>query len=76
MLEKFAEVLRPFKQITTLMSSQSTVTASLIKPLLTQLIAASKPKEGEPSTLHQAKAALYHDLQARYACIMSYGCDL
>jgi len=65
MLEKFVDVLTDFKKVTVLMSSQSSVTASLVKPLLNKLKAASKPKEGEPAILHQAKATLYHDLEKR-----------
>lgn len=65
LLEKFVEVLAPFKQVTELMSSQTAVTASLVKPLLHMLMETSKPMEGEPAVLHQAKATLYHDLEKR-----------
>ena len=65
LLEKFVEVLQPFQQVTTLLSSQTMVTASLVKPLLKQLMNASRPQEGEPTLLHQAKATLYHDLEER-----------
>ena len=65
LLGRFIEVLKPFKDITTMLSSQTNVTVSLVKPLLRKLMVASKPTAGEPAALHQAKAALYHDLEAR-----------
>lgn len=65
LLEGCVQVLLPFKEVTIVMSSQREVTASLVKPLLSQLMVKSKPQEGEPPMLHQAKATLYHDLEKR-----------
>ena len=66
LFEKCQEVLRPLKDVTTLMSSQTNTTSSLVKPLLHQLMLAAKPQTEENSSLHQAKATLYHDLEKRY----------
>ena len=65
MLERVADVLGNFKKVTVLMSSQSTVCASLVKPLLQRLMTAAKHMEGEATTLHQAKACLHYDLEKR-----------
>ena len=66
LIENFITVLKPFKDATVLMSSQRLVTASLLKPLLAQLMAVSKPSNGEQAILHQAKANLFNDLEKRY----------
>lgn len=66
LLERFTLVLKPFKDVTVLMSTQVNVSSSLVKPLLNQLMKHAKPKDSEPPVLHQAKATLFHDLQARY----------
>jgi len=65
LVEKLVEVLKPFKDATVLMSSQTVVTASLIKPLLSNLMMSSRPAEGDATNLHQAKAQLFHDLENR-----------
>lgn len=65
MMRKAVEVMKTFKGVTTIMSSQKDVTASLVKPLLHKLILTSKPVEGDPRAIHQAKANLYHDLLKR-----------
>lgn len=64
-LQKACDVLKVFKDVTTHMSSQQNTTASLLKPLLHQLLVHSKPREDDPPSIHQAKAALYHDLENR-----------
>lgn len=66
-LDNCSSILRPFKDVTVLMSSESTTTASLIRPLLHQLVAHSKPtaEAEDPPVIHQARAALYHDLETR-----------
>ena len=65
LLERFAAVLAPFEATTKVMSSQTCVTASLVKPLLANLLERSKPQEDDPPVLHQAKATLYHDIEQR-----------
>lgn len=50
------------------MSSQSYMTASLLRPLLSNLLVACKP--GEPNNIHQAKAVLYHDMEKR--CVVLF----
>lgn len=65
-LEAAMTVLKVFKDVTTMMSSQTTATASLVKPLLHQLMQISKPMEGDERAIHQAKATLYHDLEKRF----------
>ena len=47
LIENFITVLKPFKDATVLMSSQRSVTVSLLKPLLAQLMVVWKPSNGE-----------------------------
>ena len=64
-LEKICSVLKPLKDVTTLMSSQTQTTASLVRPLLYKLMKVSEPANDEPQPIHQAKANLFHDLEKR-----------
>lgn len=66
-LDRCAVILRPFKDVTVFMSSETSTTASLILPLLQQLTANAKPDvdAGDPPVIHNAKAALYHNLETR-----------
>ena len=63
LLESCVEVLKPFKDVTVLMSSEISATAPLIKPLLSQLMGLSKPESDDPPSRHQA--TFYHDLEKR-----------
>lgn len=65
MLEQACNVLRPLKETTIFMSSQTTTTASLVRPLYHSLIAASEPNDNDVQPIAQAKAALHHDLEKR-----------
>ena len=65
LLERCAAVLAPFEAATKVMSNQTCVTDSLVKPLLANVLERSKPQEDDPSVLHQAKATLYHDIEQR-----------
>lgn len=68
LLEKCAAILKPFKDVTVIMSSETSTTASLIRPLLHQLLTHVKPNadSNDPRIVHQSKAALYHHLELRY----------
>lgn len=65
LIQSFADTLEPFKTVTIMMSSQTTVTISLVKPLLSKLMTLSRPTVGEIRVLHQTKAILHHDLENR-----------
>lgn len=64
-LEDVAKVLLPFKEVTTIMSTESSSSISLIRPLLSSLMEHAKPSQGDSRMVHQSKAAIYHDLQKR-----------
>lgn len=66
-LEKAVVVLKPLKNVTTLMSSQSKTTASIVvvRPLLYKLMKACEPQADDQQPIHQAKASLFHDLENR-----------
>ena len=66
LVEAAMNVLKIFKDVTTMMSSQRQSTASLIKPLLHRLMQVARPVEEDQQPIHQAKATLFHDLEKRY----------
>ena len=71
-LEKLVHILKPFQETTTLMSSESSCTLSLIRPLMCHLlrVTASGPEldgdeSDEPPIIHQMKAVMRHNLETR-----------
>ena len=67
LLEEICKLLKPFKDVTTVMSTESSSSVSLIRPLLMQLKDHCKPTpelEDLP-LIHEAKAAMFHDLETR-----------
>lgn len=67
-LEKIVAILKPFKEVTVIMSSESCSSISLIRPLIHQLLKTVKPlpDDSDEPVIHQAKAYIYHDLEKRY----------
>ena len=68
-LEKITDLLKPFKDATTIMSSETSSSVSLIRPLTHSLMTKIKPDPAneDPTVIHTAKATLYHDLEMRLA---------
>ena len=71
LLEKLQRFLKPFKDAAVVLSSESTCTISLIRPIMHQLLAHSAPEceLSDPPIIHQAKAVLYHDLEKRLVSV-------
>lgn len=67
LLERLKQLLKPFKDVTVLMSSETSPTISLIRPLLSQLMRSVKPDSAleDPAVVHEAKAFIYFDLDSR-----------
>lgn len=66
-LEQLKSLLEPFKEATITMSTESSSSVSLIRPLLHSLINICKPDPqlNDVPVIHQAKAVMYHDLEKR-----------
>ena len=65
-MEQLCQLLKPFKDVTVIMSTETSSSISLIRPLLHQLIENVKPTpDVDPTIIHQMKAAIYHDLETR-----------
>lgn len=65
-LEEIVTLLKPFKEVTVMMSTEQSSTISLIRPILIQLMEVCKPVPNVDSTIiHTAKAAIYHDMETR-----------
>ena len=65
-LEEMCELLKQFKDVTLIMSSEKSSSVSLIRPLLHQLLENTKPlPDVNIPLVHQTKAAIYHDLEKR-----------
>ena len=65
-LEEIVTLLKPFKEVTVMMSTEQSSTISLICPILIQLMEVCKPVPNVDSTIiHTAKAAIYHDMETR-----------
>jgi hypothetical protein len=67
-LEKIVPLLQPFKDTTNMMSSETTCSVSLLRPLLCNLLNVTRPDPSlnDPPKIHQMKAAMYHSLERRY----------
>lgn len=66
LIEKACAVLKPFLDVTRLMSSENSPTVSLIRPLIHQLMQSTVPTpDRDPPLIHQMKATIYHDLETR-----------
>ncbi|GAA6080654.1 E3 SUMO-protein ligase ZBED1-like, partial [Tachysurus ichikawai] len=69
MLERYTElfqVLTPLKTVTTLMSSETTLTISMILPLKEMILKSMSPGDQDTATVKEAKAAITNDLAKRY----------
>lgn len=66
-LEDVVSLLKPFYDVTNIMSSETSSSVSLIRPLHNQLMQVSKPDPAleNPTAIHTAKASIFHDLETR-----------
>lgn len=66
-VEKLCTILKPFKEITLVMSSESSSCISLIRPLLDQLmkLCTSTPEHGDSPCIHEMKHTIFNDLESR-----------
>lgn len=65
--EDVMKALKPIKDVTTLMSEESSPTVSLIAPLHAQLIQDTKDSIGESALVREIKQAINGNLSKRYA---------
>lgn len=67
LLTGIKDTLKLFKDLTTLMSSESTCTVSLVRPFIAKLLAHLKPDPSreDPTAIHEARARMFHDLETR-----------
>jgi hypothetical protein len=65
-VEQLCALLKPFKMVTVIMSTETSSSISLLRPLLHQLMEHAKPEVGDIPVIHQTKAAIYHDMEKRY----------
>lgn len=74
-VEALTAILKPFKHVTELMSTETSSSISLIRPLLHQLIGLVKPDVtlNDSPTIHRAKAVMFHDLESRlvFKCLLT-----
>lgn len=67
LMQQISSLLKPFKDVTKIMSSEHSASISLIRPLLSQLVEITKPvTDIDATVIHEAKAAMHHDLEQRY----------
>lgn len=73
-MELLCSLLKPFKDVTTIMSSESSSSISLMRPLLYRLMELSKPGSAtDPGIINNVKAGIHHDLEKRFVL---YACEL
>ncbi|XP_049320146.1 E3 SUMO-protein ligase ZBED1-like [Astyanax mexicanus] len=65
--EGLIDVLKPLKNVTTLMSTETSPSVSMIMPLQRMVLKAMAPSADDSSTIKDAKAAITKDLQSRYS---------
>lgn len=64
-LRKVCVLLKPFKDVTELVSGEEYATSSLIMPLMNNLISKTKADEADVGTISVMKSLLYADLESR-----------
>ncbi|XP_063049938.1 E3 SUMO-protein ligase ZBED1-like isoform X1 [Engraulis encrasicolus] len=65
--EGLIEVLKPLKNVTTLMSTETSPSVSMIMPLQSMVLKAMAQSADDSSAIKDAKAAISKDLQSRYS---------
>ena len=75
LIEALRDTLAPFKTVTLVMSSESSSTASLIRPLHKQLMAicVDDSKDYYDSSLNEMKMTIHNDLDTRYVTFLFGG---
>ncbi|KAM9350016.1 E3 SUMO-protein ligase ZBED1 [Symphorus nematophorus] len=64
--EDLIRILKPLKNVTTLMSTETSPSVSMIIPLQKMILKSMTPSEEDSSTIKDAKAAITKDLEVRY----------
>ena len=67
LIESLRDLLKPFKDVTVVMSSESSSSISLIRPLIKQLMenCDNSKVEEMPAPLHEMRQTIYNDLETR-----------
>lgn len=65
--EDLIDVLKPLKNVTTLMSTETSPSVSMIMPLQRMVLKTMASSAEDSSTIKEAKAAISNDLQCRYS---------
>lgn len=67
-METLRDLLKPFKEATVVMSTETSSSISLIRPLMKKLLSlCNNHGVGEmPAALHEMRQIMYNDLEARY----------
>lgn len=66
LMERLCQLLKPFKDVTLVISSEKSSSISLVRPLLSQLLSATVPSPNDLPMMNQVKATIHHDLEKRY----------
>lgn len=64
--ENLIKILKPLKNVTTLLSTETSPSVSMIIPLQKMILKSMTPSEEDSSTIKDAKAAITEDLEVRY----------
>lgn len=65
-MEEIIEVVKPFKDTTQIMSTETSSSISLIRPLFHEMLEATKPMPDiDRNIIHEMKASMFHDLETR-----------
>lgn len=66
-LESVCALLKPFNEATIVMSTESSSSVSLVRPLLKQLMAScdNKGADNMPASLRELRQRIYNDLELR-----------
>lgn len=63
-VDELCSILKPFKDVTTVISTESSVTVSLIRPLLFQLMSGLRVQSSNPS-LREFRETIRNNLEKR-----------
>ncbi|XP_029931609.1 zinc finger BED domain-containing protein 1-like [Myripristis murdjan] len=64
--EDLTKILKPLKNVTTIMSTETSPSVSMIIPLQKMILKSMTPSEEDSSTIKEAKAAITKNLEDRY----------
>lgn len=66
LLDEMCVLLKPFKDVTQILTTEKSSSISLLRPLLNQLLEHVKPQvDVNTPIIHQTKALIHHDLETR-----------